>query len=232
VRGGTKALKYRVVRLAAPFLRGNRVECPVCAGRFRTFLPFHGRPNTLCPRCGSLERDRLVWLYLRTRTNLLSGARLRVLHVAPEHCIQEQLRSRLELDYLSADLFSPLAMVKMDVHDIGEPDASFDVIICNHVLDDVADDRLALRELHRVLRPDGWAILLSPVDESLERTRAEGEHDAGSVRTYGRDYVSLLEEPGFRVRVDRFSDELGAEAVTRHALDEQEPIYYCTREPA
>jgi SAM-dependent methyltransferase len=220
-------IKDLLLRTARPLLRGNRVECPVCGGRFRMFLPFHGRRNAICAGCGSLERDRLVWLFLREGTNLFSDS-LRVLHVAPERAIQERLRPLPNLDYLSGDLLSPLAMMRVDLQDIELPDESFDVIICNHVLDDVPDDRRAMRELRRILRPTGWALMQTPVHDDLAETREGGDVDAGSVRTYGRDFVSRLEDAGFTVEVDRFAATLDADRRTRFAIDPSEPVYLCT----
>jgi SAM-dependent methyltransferase len=129
---------------------------------------FPPRPAA-CPGCDSRERQRLLYLYLHERTNLFKD-RLRVLHVAPEDCLQPKLASSPNIDYISADLSSSTAMTRMDITDIQFPNGSFDVILCSHVLEHVGDDRRAMRELHRILRPGGWAILQVPVDSSQEHT--------------------------------------------------------------
>lgn len=184
------------VPLAGLFYKGHRVECPVCGRHYRKLLPYgyvHSRPNALCPNCLSLERHRLLWLYLTRETDLLH-THPQTLHIAPEACIMRHLKPHFTTcpeRYVTADLESPLADLHFDVQRIPLPDASFDVLICNHLLEHVADDRLALRELHRILRPGGWGILLSPV----ERTRIFGQYDHR--RIYGADYADRLRAAGF-----------------------------------
>lgn len=133
---------------------GRGRECPVCGARRRRFLPYGyvaPRADALCPSCLSLERHRLLWLYLTRETDLLRRPQ-RILHIAPEVCLMKRLRRRAA-DYTTADLESPLADLHFDVQCIPLPDASFDVLICNHLLEHVADDRRALSEFFRVLRP-------------------------------------------------------------------------------
>lgn len=157
------------------FYIGRGVECPVCGTRRRKFLPYgyvHSRPNALCPRCLSLERHRLLWLYLQRETDLPT-AYPRILHIAPEVCLMRKLRKHYDGHpglYLTADLESPLADLHFDVQHIPLEDDFTDVVICNHILEHVEDDRQALRELHRILKPGGWGIVLSPMDSSREET--------------------------------------------------------------
>ncbi len=163
------------VPLVGLFYRGRGAECPVCGARFRRFLPYgyvHARSNALCAKCLSLERHRLLWLYLTRETDLLRTFP-QTLHIAPEVCIMRHLKPHFAAHpdrYATADLESPLADLHFDVQRIPLADASVDVVICNHLLEHVADDRRALRELHRILRPGGWGILLSPVDLNRETT--------------------------------------------------------------
>ncbi|MFH0777183.1 MAG: methyltransferase domain-containing protein [Candidatus Eisenbacteria bacterium] len=219
---------------------GKNVVCPCCGGCFRTFLPYgaHGRPNALCPRCLCLERHRLLWLYFRDKTDLFK-ADLSVLHLAPEAVLQKALKSLPNLTYVSTDIASSLAMVKADVQKAAFKDKSFDVIICSHVLEHVPDDSRAMRELARILKPGGWAIIQCPIDQSREETfeppgieRSEERErlfDAPDhVRVYGRDYRARLEGAGFSVRVDPYAWGLGTRLVARHALI-PEDIYVCTR---
>ena len=186
------------VPVAGLFYVGRGRECPVCGARRRRFLPYGyvaPRADALCPSCLSLERHRLLWLYLTRETDLLRRPQ-RILHIAPEVCLMKRLRHRAA-DYTTADLESPLAELHFDVLQIPLPDASYDVLICNHLLEHVADDRRALGEFYRILRPGGWGILLSPVDRSraatfeddsitdpAERTRIFGQYDHR--RIYGR----------------------------------------------
>ena len=220
--------------------RGDAVQCPCCQGRYSRFLDV-GRParRAACPGCDSRERQRLVLLYLRERTNLFRD-RLRVLHVAPEDCLQRTISSLPNVDYVSADLVSNAAMVRMDVTNIEFPDAHFDVILCSHVLEHVPDDRRAMREFRRVLRPGGWAVLQVPVDTTRERTfedpsiedardreRLFGQWD--HVRVYGRDYAARLREEGFDVDVVPFAEQLGPGAAASYGLDPAENLHLCRR---
>jgi SAM-dependent methyltransferase len=222
------------------FYAGNKVICPCCNGHFRKFLPFGSsqRPNAHCPKCGSLERHRSIWLYLKNNTTFLSD-NLKVLHIAPEPIFQKYFISMPNLDYVSADLESPLAMVRMDIMNILYEEASFDVILCSHVLEEVVDDKKAMRELFRVLKPGGWAILQSPVDlkrsqtfedpgvaSPEDRKRLFGE--TVNRRVYGRDYQERLGEAGFEVRMEYYVRDLGTETIRRYGLSE-DPLYVCTK---
>ncbi len=162
----------RIAGISVPvlgwFYIGRGVECPVCGTRRRKFLPYgyvHSRPNALCPRCLSLERHRLLWLYLQRETDLLT-AYPRILHIAPEVCLMRKLRKHYDGHpglYLTADLESPLADMHFDVQHIPLEDDFTDVVICNHILEHVEDDRQALRE-H--LRGHPLAVSWRPGDES------------------------------------------------------------------
>lgn len=240
------ALRRLAGRLRAPFYRGDAVECPCCGGRFRSFLPggVRRREGVRCPRCDSLERHRLLWLFLEQCTDLLTTPQ-RVLHVAPEPQIGHRLAALPHLEYVSADLDSPLAQERIDVTDIPYPDGHFKAVICCHVLEHVPDDRRAMRELRRVLAEDGWAILQTPVHvenahtiedpgitDPEERRRRFGQPD--HVRIYGRDFTARLAEAGFRVHRDPFARRLGAETRRRHGLRRSERVLVCvpsTRRP-
>ena len=204
-----------VAGLFYKYRRRGGVECPVCGAKYRKFLPYgyvQPRPNALCPKCLSLERHRLLWLYLTRETDLLT-AFPRTLHIAPEVCIMRHLKPHFKShpgQYVTADLESPLADLHFDVQQIPLADGSVDVVICNHIMEHVADDRRAMRELHRVLKPGGWGIVLSPVDRDYEqtyeddsitdpdeRTRIFGQYDHR--RIYGADYADRLRQAGFQV---------------------------------
>ena len=229
------------LRVWARLARGEGVECPCCGGKFRRFVPYGvrpRRPHAQCPSCGSVERHRLLWLYLRERTDLFVRAQ-RLLHVAPEEGFQERLRTIPGLRYASADLASPLAGVRADVQRLPFADAAFDSLFCHHVLEHVPDDRMAMRELLRVLRPGGWALLQSPLrsdqaetdeDPSIvdprERERRFGQRD--HVRVYGRDYADRLRAAGFAVEPERFFKSLPPEHRVRYGL-KGETIWLCRR---
>jgi SAM-dependent methyltransferase len=198
--------------------RGRRgaskgVECPLCGARYRRFMPYgyvETRPNALCPSCLALERHRLLWLWLTRETSLLQTTPL-FLHIAPEVCLSRKFEKTFPPeDYITADLESPLAKVKMDVQNIPFADETFDVVFCNHVLEHVEDDLRAMREMYRVTKRGGWGVMLSPVDETraatfeddtvtdpAERTRIFGQYDHR--RIYGRDYPDRLRSAGWQV---------------------------------
>ena len=205
--------------------RGQRYACPLCGAQLKTLWPrglahpvlaqydiIGGgfREHASCPVCGSTERERLVWLYISQRTDILARP-ARLLHVAPERELGARLRAQPQLAYLSADLMDEGVMVKMDITDIHYPDASFDAIICNHVLEHVPDDTRALREFYRVLAPGGWAILQVPYSQQITvsvedpsivtaeaRAQVFGQED--HVRIYAKqDYLQRLEFARFSV---------------------------------
>jgi SAM-dependent methyltransferase len=228
------------LRILAVFYRGNEVTCNVCQYSFRKFLPYgrKARENALCPNCLALERHRLMWLFLQKKTDFFS-APLKVLHIAPELCFIDRMEALTNLEYTTADLESPLAKVKMDVHQIPFEAETFDVVFCNHVLEHVDDDLLACSEINRVLKKDGWGIIQSPVydlektiedktiSDPAERERLFGQRD--HVRKYGKDYASRLNQSGLRVQENNFVKTLSPEIIKKHALPENELIFYCKK---
>jgi SAM-dependent methyltransferase len=229
-------------RLRAPFYSGDQVECPCCGGSFSKFLAFTGyhrtRENAQCASCGSLERHRLMMLYLKSKTDI-SDQPMKVLHFAPEITMIKWLKAKDNVDYTSTDIESPLADILMDIHQITFEDNTFDAILCAHVLDHVGDDRKAMQELRRVMKPGAWALIQSGVDLSREQTfedpdavspqdklRIYGQIDLA--RQYGKDFPDRLEKAGFDVREDFFARELGPEVTARYGLLADEAIYFCT----
>jgi hypothetical protein len=230
-----------------PFARALNASgarfCPICESRVRRFGP-SGRPpraNARCPVCRSLERHRLDWLFMARRTDLLDGAPRAMLHVAPEEFLSARFRRLAGLDYLSADLGRPRAMVRMDITNIDRPDATFDVIYCSHVLEHIADDRKALAELFRVLRPGGWALLQVPVTAARteedpgvvdpeERRRRYGQPD--HVRRCGPDYAGRMTAAGFEVDVLRCADVATEAEGERMGLPRDGIVFFCRKAPA
>lgn len=185
--------------------------CPVCETRLDQFLPggHYGRPNAKCPVCGSLERHRAAWLYLRNHATWLDAAHgtVRLLHVAPEPPMQRCLQALPHIDYLSADIEPGRAMVTMDLTDIDMPEEQFDVIFCSHVLEHIPDDLAAMREMRRVLKSGGTAYIQVPLrpgntQENPSITSPEGRKEAfgqeDHVRIYGTDIVDRLQNAGFQ----------------------------------
>lgn len=220
--------------------RGN--YCPVCKKSSAQFAPYGRirRKNAQCPKCGALERHRLAWLFLQRMTDLFDGRQKDILHVAPESCFQSHLKEKFGRNYLTADLFNPRADEKMDLCDIDHPDETFDVIICIHVLEHIADDRRALRELFRVLRTNRWALINVPITRSTtfencllsdpkERLKSFGQEN--HVRRYGPDFVERLRESGFHVTIVKASEiasrrDLLQMGLMRHTGE----IYFCEKQ--
>jgi len=227
------------VKVFLQFLfRGGEVECPVCERQFRKFLPYGRRrlrPNALCPNCLSLERHRLMWLYLKNKTDFFDKPH-RVLHVAPEQCFYKEFKKQQNLEYTSADLESPLADLRMDLHQILFGDNTFDVIFCSHVLEHVQDDRKCMNELYRVLRPGGFAIMQVPIDSTRLQTyedstictpedRENHYWQKDHFRLYGEDYPLRLSEAGFDVTKECYVRELGEELCERYRISSSEVLY-------
>lgn len=232
------------LKLLGLFFKGNQVQCPVCGSTFRKFIPYgrgsSARENALCPHCQALERHRLIWLYLQEKTNFFKEP-LKMLHIAPESCFIHRFEKLPNLDYITADIESPLAKVKMDIHEIPFEENTFDVVMCNHVLEHVADDIKAASEMHRVLKTGGWAILQVPfmkegleityedanITSPTERLAAFGQED--HVRMYGSDYGQRLTKGGFQVKEDDFAQKLPTEKLQKFALPKEEVIYFCSK---
>lgn len=236
-----RTVLQRMASWAVPVLgllyTGRGRECPVCGCRKRKFLPYGyvtSRENALCPRCLALERHRLIWLWIERETNLTDYPR-KMLHIAPEVALMRKFKqiyaSNSEL-YVTADLESPLATLHFDVQQIPLDDESFDILICNHLLEHVKSDHKALEELFRVIRHGGWGIILSPMDDSrettfeddsitdeAERTRIFGQYDHR--RIYGRDYADRLRKAGFEVEVIDYAAQLTPEERNLYALTDE-----------
>jgi SAM-dependent methyltransferase len=219
--------------------RGKNVTCPVCDSSYRIFLPYgriNTRPNALCPSCLSLERHRLIFLYLSEKTDFFTTKK-HVLHIAPEACFIPRFEKIHGDGYITADIESPLAKVKMDIHEIPFQENSFDVVLCNHVLEHVRDDIKAMSEIHRVLKPGGFAILqvpfFNPVQEKTfednsitdkrEREKIFGQDD--HVRKYGHDYSKRIAQSGLKPIEDQFVNELSDGRRKANGLVKGETIY-------
>lgn len=219
--------------------KGRRVQCPCCGGRWRAFMPLAGRAGVECPRCGAHERHRAMWLLLDERLGSAPDE-VALLHLAPEPCLQARLCALPGVRYLAGDLDSPHADVRLDIAAMPFPDASFDAVICSHVLEHVDDDRAALAELVRVLRPGAWVLLSVPVDPSREETLEDPaiatpeartwhywQHD--HVRLYGRDFPRRVTAAGFEIEDDAFLRRIPDALVERHGINRLDTIVIARR---
>lgn len=230
-------LSYLVRPILAFFLRGNKFTDPIDGKSFRTFLPYgYGkqRPNILSPSTLSLERHRLLWLYLKNETDFFV-AKKRILHFAPEQCFLKRFKKLNNLDYTTTDLLSPIADVKADICDLPFDDNSYDVILCNHVLEHIPDDTKAMQELYRVMKPGGYGIFQIPQDlnrettfeddtitDKAERAKIFGQYD--HVRVYGRDYFEKLRSIGFKVEEVDYTLQFSKSEIDTYRLAKGEII--------
>lgn len=237
------------------FSLGNRLECPFCGWHFRRFRPAgfhypviiekhviggHWHRDNVCPRCLSHARERLAYLFLKDRTSVFEQP-ARLLHVAPEPQLASALQQSPNIRYVSADLVGPGVMSHFDIQQMPFPDQIFDVVICNHVMEHVANDSLAMAEVYRILKPKGWALLQIPVALALDRTiedptatsemqRIERFGQEDHVRLYARgDYIKRLEAAGFVVRAESYPTQLDPEKVKRFGLVEEEEVFWCSK---
>ena len=227
-------LSYVVRPFIAFYLKGNKYTDPIDNKSFRKFLPYGyqvQRQNVLSPSTLSLERHRLLWLYLTNETDFFTSKK-KVLHMAPEQCFLARFR-KLNHDYKTADLDSPIADVKADIVNLPFNDNSFDVIFCNHVLEHIQDDTKAMKELFRVMKKGGMGVFQVPqnlnrdvtfednsITDPKERAKIFGQYD--HVRVYGRDYFDKLRSIGFNVEEVNYSQKISSELLSRYRLMEGE----------
>ena len=235
-------VSYLVRPIIALSLKGNKFTDPIDGKSFRKFLPYgYGkqRENALSPSTLSLERHRLMWLFLKDETNFFTSTKkLKTLHIAPEQCFLDIFRKQKNLGYITSDLESPIADVKADICDLPFKDNEFDVVFCNHVLEHIPDDKKAMQELYRVLKKGGFGIFQIPQDlsrtttfeddsitDKKERAKIFGQYD--HVRVYGRDYFDKLRSVGFKVDEVDYTKKITLEKLERFCLMKGEILPVC-----
>jgi SAM-dependent methyltransferase len=219
---------------------GHEVWCPLCRVHFRSFKDDWNRANALCWLCGSHERHRALWLLFEQRPDLLSGRRA-LLHFAPEYCLRVRLTraaNREGFRYDTTDLDPNGVELQLDITALDLPDDEYDAVLCSHVLEHVLDDGAAIRELRRVTAPNGWCLVMVPIDVGREATYEDAaiatpeerrvaywQHD--HVRLYGRDVVQRLTKASFSVEAIRPREAFGEEVVRRARLLESDWMLLC-----
>ncbi len=239
VENGLYEINYRLpVAVRQKVHAGEQHYCPICENHVRQFLVLRRPHHLWCPICASLSRHRTAWYLFQKRSLQVNpGSAFKFLHVAPEACLEKRFRALPNVDYTSADLYNRRAMLKIDIMNTAIPDASFDMIYCSHVLEHVADDRRALQEFHRVLKPGGRVLLQVPIHEKItqenatitnpmDRERLYGQYD--HVRSYGSDILERLKEARFQVTCLNANDVASAEEIYRMGLSE-EVLFVCDR---
>jgi predicted SAM-dependent methyltransferase len=194
------------------------------------------RENVLCPYDLTLERHRLMWLYLQNKSDFFTKSNLKVMHIAPEQCFHKIFKHQKNLDYTTGDLVSPIADLHFDLHQIPLEDNQYEIIFCNHVMEHVTDDLKCMQELHRIMKPGGWGIFQVPIDTNRtstyedwsittpeEREKHFWQYD--HVRLYGTNYPNRLEEAGFTLETVDYGKEISTELFDRYRLPKGEMLY-------
>lgn len=234
-------ISYWVSPIIAFLYRGDGYFDPIDGKSYRSFLPYgygNQRENVLAPGTLSLERHRLLWLYL-AETEFFTKP-LKLLHFAPEQAFYKRFKVQQNLDYTTTDIESPLATVKADICNLPFENDQYDVILCNHVLEHITDDRKAMQELYRVMKPGGWGIFQIPLDmnrfitfqddhitDPKERAKIFGQYD--HVRVYGMDYFDKLRAVGFEVEEVLIQKKLTPDQIKRYGLNPQEILPLCKK---
>ena len=233
---------YVVRPIISWYLRGDKFTDPIDGKSFRKFLPYgYGkqRENALSPSTLSLERHRLMWLFLKDNTNFFTATKkFKVLHIAPEQCFLDIFRKQQNLNYITSDLESPIADVKADICDLPFKENEFDIVFCNHVLEHISNDTKAIQELYRVLKPGGFGIFQIPQDLSKaitfedstitdrkERAKLFGQYD--HLRVYGRDYFNKLRSIGFKVDEVDYTKKITLDKIEKYCLMKNEILPVC-----
>ena len=227
----------------SPMYYGDKFYCNCCNKTFRKFLTKGNvkRLNAQCPFCSSLERTRVLELYINKELNIYKSENIKILHFAPELALFRKLRQIKNVMYIDADLNQAYARNVIDITNIPFSEKYFDYIICSHVLGHVPDEQLAIKELHRVLKTDGIALILSLIsnaDKTLEddnvktpeaRLKLYGEADL--CRLHGKDFDKRLQSNGFIVEAIDYRLHFSIEIQKKYALGngEREIIYKCTK---
>ena len=241
-RGFLIRISFFVKPILKILMYGNKYTDPIDGNTFRAFLPYGYnkiRNNVLSPSTYSLERHRLLWLYLKNETSFFK-AKLKVLHFAPESALMNQFKKLKNLSYDTIDLNSPIADIKADICDLPFLDNSYDFILCNHVLEHIIDDNKAMKELYRVLNKNGIGIFQVPMDynrdttfedfsvtNKKERNKLFGQYD--HVRIYGLDFFDRLQKAGFSVERCEYTSKLSKEDIINFCLPKKEIIPICRK---
>ena len=231
-----------IFNIISIFYLGDKVQCPICGKSFKKFFPYGriSRDNALCTNCLSLERHRLIYLYLKKETTIFKN-KTKLLHIAPEECLINSFKKSYNIDYTTVDLYSPLADIKMDIHKMPFKSNAFDFIICNHVLEHLENDIKALKEIKRVMKKGSIGIVQVPFynpipnktfeDKSItskkEREKLYGQSD--HVRKYGKDYKKRLESIGLIVNIIKIKKFLDKKEINRYGIKEEEDLYVISK---
>lgn len=223
------------------FFKGTKFTDPINNKSYSYFFPYgynKQRKNALCPGTFSLERHRLLWLYLKKETDFFNSNN-KILHFAPEQCFHKFFKSFFK-NYTTTDLNSPIVDIKADICNLPFNDNSFDYILCNHVLEHIYDDEKAMKEIYRVLNKNGIAILQVPIDinnnythegrdidNKQDRNKLFGQYD--HLRMYGLDYFKKLKNIGFKVKNENYLSNISQDEKDKYSLHNAGSIPICIK---
>ena len=223
------------------FFKGTKFTDPINNKSYSYFFPYgynKQRKNALCPGTFSLERHRLLWLYLKKETDFFNSNN-KILHFAPEQCFHKFFKSFFK-NYTTTDLNSPIVDIKADICNLPFNDNSFDYILCNHVLEHIYDDEKAMKEIYRVLNKNGIAILQVPIDINSNythdgrdinnkkyRNKLFGQYD--HLRMYGLDYFKKLKNIGFKVKNENYLSNMSQDDKDKYSLHNAGSIPICIK---
>ena len=223
------------------FFKGTKFTDPINNKSYSYFFPYgynKQRKNALCPGTFSLERHRLLWLYLKKETDFFNSNN-KILHFAPEQCFHKFFKSFFK-NYTSIDLNSPIVDIKADICNLPFNDNSFDYILCNHVLEHIYDDEKAMKEIYRVLNKNGIAILQVPIDinnnythegrdidNKQDRNKLFGQYH--HLRMYGLDYFKKLKNIGFKVKNENYLSNISQDEKDKYSLHNAGSIPVCIK---
>ncbi len=223
------------------FFKGTKFTDPINNKSYSYFFPYgynKQRKNALCPGTFSLERHRLLWLYLKKETDFFNSNN-KILHFAPEQCFHKFFKSFFK-NYTTTDLNSPIVDIKADICNLPFNDNSFDYILCNHVLEHIYDDEKAMKEIYRILNKNGIAILQVPIDinsncthegrdinNKQDRNKLFGQYD--HLRMYGLDYFKKLKNIGFKVKNENYLSNISQDEKDKYSLHNAGSIPICIK---
>ncbi len=228
------------ITLRKQLFAGEHAFCPLCHSHLSGFLTLNRPYHRWCPVCRSLQRHRLIWLLLERFQLITPEQPQTMLHFAPEPGLARRFAQMPHLRYVTADLFDPSVMMRFDITTIPFDDHAFDLILCSHVLEHVPNDRQAMRELYRVLKSGGIALIVVPIQgertfedatitDPLLRERYFGQFD--HVRMYGTDIIQRLQQAGFYVQEISVRDIIiTQDEIERMGLPVNETVFVCRKE--
>lgn len=222
-----------------PYRLGNSVECPICGTAYKVFMPFRYRKNAYCPTCKSLERHRYIYLTLRDRLGFYAPPLKKVLHFAPDICLIPTIKNNPHIEYITADYmtsFTSSITIKpdyvMSIDNIQFEDNTFDVVIAIGILVMVPDDAKAMREVLRVLKPNGYAVFHDPINQALPKSFSDATltqeekqrlyHGHDQRWYYGSDYADRLRAQGFEVADDTYAQQIDHK---KYGISPNEQVY-------